>query len=544
MFREDTVAFVHELPAAAISNVNGDGAYVRVQDHRSEDGLARVRPVSCAAVDRYPSHDAISLAGLVRSGEVTARELVMAAIERIERLNPQLNAVVHPMFESALRQADTPVTDGPFSGVPFLLKDLVGWYAGEPTTSGSRLFSGWVPPHDTEIVRRYRRAGVIVVGKTNTPEFGLTAHTEPELFGPARNPWDPGRTTGGSSGGSAAAVASGMVPWAGGTDGGGSIRIPASCCGLFGLKPTRGRTPAGPVVGEIWQGAVAQHCLTRSVRDSAAMLDAVSGLDVGAPYQTAPPERPFLSEVTAEPGRLRIAFTSGPLLGHTVHPDCTAAVADAAKLLESLGHEVVEASPSVDREAFNRAFLTMICGEVHADLLEAKRLTGRNATPGNVEFTTWALNLLGGRLSAGAFIGAERYLQTAAREVGAFFEGYDVLLTPTMSVPPFPIGSLQPPTLERALLKVLGRLRAGRVLGLLGVLDKSADQVFDAVPYTSLFNVTGQPAMSVPLYWNASDLPIGVQLVGRFGDEATLFRLAGQLERARPWKDRRPPIFG
>jgi amidase len=274
------------------------------------------------------------------------------------------------------------------------------------------------------------------------------------------------------------------------------------------------------------------------------MLDAVSGPDVGAPYQAAPPERPFLSEVTAEPGRLRIAFTSGPLLGHTVHPDCTAAVADAAHLLESLGHEVVEASPSVDREAFNRAFLTMICGEVRADLLEAKRLTGRSASPGNVEFTTWALDLLGGRLSAGAFIGAERYLRTAARGVGTFFESYDVLLTPTMSVPPFPIGSLQPPPLERALLKVLGRLRAGRVLGLLGVLDKSADQVFDAVPYTSLFNVTGQPAMSVPLSWNASDLPIGVQLVGRFGDEATLFRLAGQLERARPWKDRRPPIFG
>ena len=382
-------------------------------------------------MDRYSSHDAISLAGLVRSGEVTARELVTAAIERIERLDPQLNAVVHPMFESALRQADAPVTDGPFAGVPFLLKDLVAWYTGEPTTSGSRLYDGWVPPHDTEIVRRYRGAGLIVVGKTNTPEFGLTAHTEPELFGPARNPWDTDRTTGGSSGGSAAAVASGMVPMAGGSDGGGSIRIPASCCGLFGLKPTRGRTPTGPVVGEIWQGSVVEHCLTRSVRDSAAMLDAISGPDVGAPYQATPPERSFLSEVTAEPGRLRIAFTSVPLLGHTVHPDCAAAVADAANLLESLGHDVVEAFPSVDREAFNRAYLTVICGEVHADLLEAKRLTGRSATPGNVEFTTWALHLIGGKLSAGTFIAAERYLRTAARGVGAFFEGYDVLLTPT-----------------------------------------------------------------------------------------------------------------
>lgn len=491
----------------------------------------------------FSDFDATSLAELVRARRASPRELVSASIERIESLNPTLNAVVHTMFERALREADEPVGAGPFAGVPFMLKDLLSWYAGEPITSGSRLFEGWIPPVDTEIVSRYRRAGVIVVGKTNTPEFGLTPYTEPELFGPARNPWDPSRTTGGSSGGSAAAVASGMVPWAGGGDGGGSIRIPASCCGLFGLKPTRGRTPAGPVAGELWQGATIEHCITRSVRDSAAMLDAIAGPDVGAPYWAPQPARPFLDEVMTAPGRLRIAFTSSPFLGHTVHPDCVASLTDAVALLESLGHELVEAAPPVDREEFNRAFLTVICGEMNADLLEAELLTGRSATPENVEYTTWALSLLGKSLSAGAFVKAAHYLRSASRRVGEFFEKHDLLVTPTLAVPPFTIGELQPPPHERALLRALGRIRAGGILRMLGALEQTADKIFDVIPYTPLFNVTGQPAMSVPLYWNASNLPIGTHVVAKYGDEATLFRLAAQLERARPWKDRHPPIF-
>lgn len=490
----------------------------------------------------FSSHDAVSLAELVRTRQVSPRELVAATIERIEALNPKLNAVVHPMYDAALEQAGGPLPDGPFKGVPFLLKDLLSWYAGEPVTSGSRLYNGWIPPHDTEIVTRYRAAGVIVVGKTNTPEFGLTPFTESELLGPAHNPWDLTRTPGGSSGGSAAAVASGMVPWASGGDGGGSIRMPASCCGIFGIKPTRGRTPAGPVNGEVWQGAAVEHCLTRSVRDSAAMLDAISGPDAGAPYWPVPPARPYLDEVRTAPRRLRVAFTSKPLLGHSVHPDCTAALEDAVRLMESLGHEVVEASPELDRDAFNRAFLTMVCGEVHADLIEAKRLVGHAATPADVEFTTWGLHLLGGKLSAGEFVLAEHYLRTAGRGVGRFFETVDVLMTPTMAEPPFKIGAHQPPASERTLLRVLGRLRAGTALRLLGALDKAAGKIFDVIPYTPLFNVTGQPAMSVPLYWNSSNLPIGVQVAGRYGDEATLFQLAGQLEEARPWSGRRPPI--
>ena len=495
-------------------------------------------------MDDYSSHDALSLAELVRTKQVTPRELVSACIARIEELNPRLNAVVHRMYDRALKQSDAPLSDAPFHGVPFLLKDLLSWYAGEPTTSGSRLYEGWIPPHDTEIVRRYRRAGVIVAGKTNTPEFGLTPYTEPELFGPALNPWDTSRTTGGSSGGSAAAVASGMVPWAGGGDGGGSIRIPASCCGLFGLKPTRGRTPVGPIVGELWQGAAIEHCITRSVRDSAAMLDAISGPDVGAPYWAPEPERPFLEEASRPPGRLRIAFTSSPFLGHSVHPDCTAALADAVELLQSLGHEVTEAEPPVDREEFNRAFLTVVCGEVRSDILEAEAKIGRTPRSSDVEYTTWALNLLGASLSAGTFVKAERYLRSTSRRIGEFFEGFDILVTPTLATPPFRTGELQPKPHERALLKVLGTLRAGTILRVMGALEQTADNIFDAIPYTPLFNVTGQPAMSVPLYWNADNLPIGVHFVGRYADEATLFRLAGQLELARPWRDRRPPVSG
>ena len=493
-------------------------------------------------MDEYSSYTALELADLVRSRQVSPRDLVTSAISRIESLNPKLNAVVHKMYDAALRQSDLPVGEGRFHGVPFLLKDLLSWYEGEPITSGSRLYKGWIAPHDTEIVKRYRRAGVIVVGKTNTPEFGLTPYTEPELFGPALNPWDTSRTTGGSSGGSAAAVASGMVPWAGGGDGGGSIRIPASCCGLFGLKPTRGRTPVGPIIGELWQGAAIEHCITRSVRDSAAMLDAISGPDVGAPYWAPEPRRPFFDETSREPGRLRIAFTSAPFLGHTVDRDCTDALADAVNLLESLGHELMEVDLPINRDEFNRAFLTVVCGEVRSDILEAKSRLGRAAGSADVEYTTWALNLLGVSLSAGEFVKAERYLRSASRLVGKAFEEFDVLVTPTLATPPFRTGSLQPKPHERVILKALGKMRAGGVLKLMGALEQTADNIFDAIPYTPLFNVTGQPAMSVPLYWNSENLPIGTHYVGRYGDEATLFSLAAQLEQARPWHGRRPPV--
>ena len=492
-------------------------------------------------MNNFSSHDALSLAELVRSGQVSARELVNASIENIEALNPRINAVIHKMYDGALKQAENPV-DGPFAGVPFMLKDLLSWYAGEPIASGSNFCKGWIPPFDTEIVKRYRASGVIVVGKTNTPEFGLTPFTEPKAFGPTLNPWNLGRTTGGSSGGSAAAVASGMVPWAGGGDGGGSIRIPASCCGIFGLKPTRGRTPAGPVVGEHWQGAAIEHVLTRSVRDSAAMLDAISGPDVGAPYYAIPPERPYIEEIGRDPGKLRIAFTSKPLLGHAMHDDCKAALADTVTLLDTLGHDLIEAEPQVNREEFNRAFLILICGETHAGLLDSAKLTGRSLNPSEIEPTTWALHLLGGAISAGEFARADHYLRSWSRKLGEFFENFDLLITPTLGVPPFPTGSLQPKSHELAMMKILGRLRAGGILKMLGALEKTAAEIFDAIPSTPLFNISGQPAMSVPLYWNSENLPIGTHMIGRYGDEATLFRVASQLEQARPWMNRRPPV--
>jgi len=488
----------------------------------------------------FLSFDAVGLAELVRNRQVSARELVEIAITRIEQLNPRLNAVVHTMFEGARRQADRTNGDGVFAGVPILLKDLLAWYAGERITSGSRLYRDFRAPEDTEVVRRYRATGAIVLGKTNTPEFGLTPYCESEFLGVARNPWNPERTPGGSSGGSAIAVAVGMVPVAGGGDGGGSIRIPASCTGIFGLKPTRGRVPTGPRQGELWNGASIESVLSRSVRDSAAMLDAISGADAGAPYAASPPARPFLAEVGFPVGRLRVGVTTVPFLGRTVHPDCVAAVEDARRLLESLGHDTVDVTVPIERDAFNRNFVIMVCGEVAADLSDAGRLLGRTPQRDELEYTTWALAMIGRSLSAGVFSQAKRDLQRAARRVGQFFETIDVLLTPTVASPPLAIGALQPPAADRALLKALGAARAGRVLRMFGAVEKAAEQIFDWIPYTPLFNVTGQPAMSLPLWWNAEGLPIGVQCVGRFGAESTLYRLAAQLEAARPWRDRWP----
>jgi amidase len=491
--------------------------------------------------EEYLKHDALALAALVRNGEVSGTELLEIALEGVRSLNPRLNAVVHLMEDEA-RVAAEIGGNAPFAGVPFLAKDLIGGYAGHPTTAGSRLLEGVLADHDTDLVLRVRAAGLVVFGKTNLPEFGLVPFTEPELFGPCRNPWDLDSTPGGSSGGSAAAVASGIVPMAGGGDGGGSIRIPASCCGLFGLKPTRSRTPTGPDLGLLWRGAVVEHVLTRSVRDSAAMLDATQGPDIGAPFEIQPPDGPYLDEVDRPPGRLRIAFTADPMLDAEIHPDCATAVEDAATLLEELGHDVVEAAPAVDGPAFARAFLTMAAAELGADFDQVRRLTGRAANRGNVEPATWAMALLSKATSARDYATALRTLEAVGRTVGAFFEPYDVLLTPTLASPPPPIGSLGPSKGETRLLRVLGAFGSGKLVRVAGLLDEAARDAFAFIPYTPVFNVTGQPAMSIPLHWNGAGLPVGVQLVGRFGREDVLFRLAGQLERARPWFSLLPDI--
>ena len=488
----------------------------------------------------YHKYDGLGLAELVRQQQVSAAELVEEAIRRIETNNPRINAVVTRMFDAARATVAGTLRPGPFSGVPILVKDLLADCAGVPTGAGNRLLRAIPASVDAEIVSRYRASGAVILGKTNTPEFGLVPYTEPEACGVTSNPWDIRRTAGGSSGGSAAAVASRMTPIAAGGDGGGSIRIPASCCGVFGLKPTRGRTPTGPVHGEYWRGFVCEHVITRSVRDSAAMLDATAGADVGAPYVAPPPAGSFLDEVTTAPGRLRIAFTSKPFLGQAVAPDCVAALEATVRLLRELGHDVVEAAPPVDREEFSIAFLRIVVAEARADIESAAQRAGRPVSWRDFEASTYAVGLMGKATRASEYAQAARTLQTSAREIGRFFGGYDLLLTPTLSQPPVLHGSLQPSGADRVLIDIVRRLNAAWLLEAAGAVKKLAAQAFELVPYTAVFNVTGQPAMSVPLHWNAAGLPIGMHVVGRFGDEATLFRLAGQLERAQPWLARAP----
>ena len=465
--------------------------------------------------------DATSQAELIRKGEVTPTELVEAAIERIERVNPRINAVITPMFDEARATANGDLPDGPFTGVPFLLKDLLASYAGVRMASGSAFLADFIAPHDSELVSRYKRAGLIVLGKTNTPEYGILPTTEPKLFGPSRNPWDTTRATGGWSGGSAAAVAAGMVPFAHGNDGGGSIRIPASCCGLFGLKPTRARNPLGPDFGDMFSGLVAEHALTRSVRDSAALLDATSGPDVGDPYWAPPPTRPFIKEVGADPGKLRIAFATSAPQGTTIHPDCVRAVNDAVSLLSDLGHEVVEASPSINGETLVPMFMALWAAGCTWTIDSMAQLLNREVSPEQFEPGTWALYQMGTQQTGSSYLLALQGLQRISRDVARFMLDYDVWLTPTLGSPPLLIGSFDS-TAEHPL--------AGMALAA------------QFVPFTPICNLTGQPAMSVPLFWNDEGLPIGTHFAGRFGDEATLFRLAAQLEAARPWADRRPPV--
>jgi amidase len=473
------------------------------------------------ANDDFASLDAIAQAELVRRREVHPIELLEAAIARIEHLNPRLNAVVTRLYDQARAASAREIPNGAFSGVPFLLKDIGASYAGAPMTSGSRLLRNYVPEYDSELVRRLKSAGLIIIGKTNTPELGILPTTESVLFGPARNPWDTNKTTGGSSGGSAAAVAAGLVPMAQGGDGGGSIRIPASCCGVFGLKPTRARTPLGPDVGDIMSGLVVAHALTRSVRDSAALLDVTAGPDLGDPYYAPPQSRPFLQEVGTEPGRLRIGYTINTFEGAKVHNDCVEAVHDAAKLCSALGHQVEEVSPVVDGGRLKSAF-TVLWAAGCAGFLEAySQRTSRPVDLEQIEPLTRALYDMGRSFTASDYLVAVRWLQGVSRQIAHFFQDIDVWLTPTLAEPPVTIGTFESTPDD----PLAGFYRS-----------------FDFVPFAPICNVTGQPAMSVPLYWNKESLPIGVHFIGRYGDEATLFRLAAQLEAARPWSGRKPPL--
>ena len=465
--------------------------------------------------------DGTGQAELVRRGEVTAAELTEWAIGRIERLNPELNAVVTPMFDDAHARVNAGVS-GPFAGVPYLLKDLVAEASGTRFTEGSVFLRDNVSSFDSELVVRLRRAGLVIVGKANCPEIGMVPTCEPVLFGPARNPWDVGRSTSGSSGGSAAAVAAGLVPMAHGNDLGGSLRYPASACGLFGLKPTRARVPLGPEYGDAIGGNAAEHAITRSVRDSAALLDATAGPGAGDPYWAPPPAGRFAGEVGADPGRLRIAWTARTADGSLGHPDCVAAVEDAAALCQELGHHIVDAQlPEITPEVgaaigtgFNAATAWILAYWI--------RKLGREPEPGELEPLTRAFWEAGRQTSAGDYLMAVMDTQAYTRRVAAFFDHVDLWLTPTMSEPPAPLGEIV--STEAEPMRALER--GGRTVAYSGVIA----------------NITGNPAMSVPLWWNDEGLPVGVHFLGRFGGEATLLRLAAQLEQARPWAGRRPGV--
>jgi amidase len=474
--------------------------------------------------DELSRLDATAQAELVRSEEVSPVELVEAAIGRIEALNGELNAVIHPLFDKAREAAAGELRDGPFAGVPFLLKDLIAHSAGDPFCEGMRFLRdlGWTEDEDTELVTRFRRAGFVICGKTNTPELGILATTEPEAYGATHNPWDLSRSPGGSSGGSAAAVAAGMVPAAHGNDGGGSIRIPASACGVVGLKPSRGRTTLGPEFGDVNCGLVAEHVLCRSVRDTAAVLDAVHGPAPGDPYAAPPPSRPYLEEVGADPGSLRIGLRSAAPAGQfETHPDCVAAVEEAGRLLASLGHGVEESSPgSLDDPVYMERFIGRWATGIGFDLDYWARKTGQEVTPEDVEASTWALAEAARSLTAPDYLSALEYQQRSAREAASWWaSGFDLLLTPTMGEPPTRLGEFAPDP------------------------ENPTAPLLRSVPpagFTAYWNATGQPAISLPLQWSDDDLPIGVQLVAALGREDLLIRVAAQLEQARPWADRLP----
>ena len=493
-------------------------------------------------MDALPDGDALTLAQMIREGEVSASELLEAAIRGVERINPQLNAVVGTLYDDARARVAQPLNTGPFAGVPFLIKDLLSDYAGAPTSSGSRFLKDYVPEQDSDMVVRYKRSGLNIFGKTNTPEFGLTPFTEPALFGPARNPWNPAHTPGGSSGGTGAAIAAGLVPMAGGGDGGGSIRIPASCNGLVGLKPTRGRTPAGPTRGDIWFGCAIELPLSRTVRDTAAALDALSGPEPGDPYQVPPPPEAYLAALDTPVRPLRIAVSGQPMLGDDMHPDCLAGLDKTVQQLEALGHTVNSDHPPLSRSAFVEAFIVLLVAEPAADVRDFSRKLGREPKRGELEPTTAALVRLAAAFTADDLALALRELQWQTRLYARWLQSYDVFLTPTLAEPPFKIGKYQPSGADKFGIQALNRLPLAGIAKRSGLIEKMAQDIFRFIPNTPVTNVTGDPAISLPLHWNDAGLPVGMMFAGQFGDETTLLQLARQLEQAMPWAERRPPV--
>ncbi|WP_089729932.1 amidase [Candidatus Thiosymbion oneisti] len=474
-------------------------------------------------LSEFADYDGLGLAQLVKSRKVTPQELKDASLEAIEKLNPKLNSVVAVLADQARKEIEAGLPEGPFQGVPFVIKEMIAHAAGVTMQMGSRLTEGLILPHDTELMTRFRKAGLVTVATTTTPEFGFNANTEPVLHGSTRNPWNTERSPGGSSGGSAASVAAGIAPIGHANDGGGSIRVPAACCGLVGLKPTRGRIPTGPDYGELLSGIAIEFAVTRSVRDAAALLDAVAGPDPGCYGWAEPPKTPFLSQASNPPEKLRIAWMEKPLSGVPVDPECAAALRETVKLCEELGHEMVEVAPQIDVEAHALANLR-VWGANLANLMDSvAEVMGRTPSEKNLETASWATYQYGKNLSAPELLRALDIYTGVSRAVGAFFQDVDALLSPTAAQPAWPLGELNQ-----------------NAPGI--TAERWIEQLFTPCPFTNLFNTTGLPAISLPLAWTKGGLPIGLQFAGRFTGEGTLLTLAAQLEEARPWKDKRPPV--
>jgi amidase len=475
------------------------------------------------AILDYSEHDGLGLAALVAKGSVSPQELVSEAIERIETHNPKLNAIVHKAYDEAKKVSAGELPNGPFRGVPFLIKDLGLKVKGWPRTSGSRYVSDVVDTRDSELVARYRAAGLVMLGKTNTPEFGITGTTESALLGPCRNPWNSEHISGGSSGGAASAVGAGIVPMAHASDGLGSIRIPAACCGLVGMKVTRDRNPNGPDDGDRSIGFSVDHVVTRSVRDSAAMLDATGYAEPGSPYATPHKERPYLEEVSRTPGKLRIAWSAETPSGAPIDPEVQAALEQTAETLAALGHEMIPTGLGIDYKTLYRAQGCVSAANFGGGMMRMVQAMGREPEQHELEPLTWSAVMAARRLTAEQAGWGWQTLRLMNREILSKFEAWDVYLCPVMGMPPPPIGYVDPVNLEPR------------------EVNKRQGKVF---PFTPPFNFTGQPSLSLPLAMSEGGLPIGMMFTGRYADEATLYRLAGQLEKEMPWKDRRPAIWG
>lgn len=491
-------------------------------------------------IPEYDSMDAIEMASRVQKGEITPTELRNAAIERIQMRDPKFNSVVFKMYDRAKAKEES-LPKGPLYGVPFLIKDLKLQIEGTPTSNGNKLTKNKIATEHSVLAQRYEAAGLQIIGKTNTPEFGLMGITESELRGPCRNPWNVDHTPGGSSGGASAAVSARIVPIAHGGDGGGSIRIPASACGLFGLKPTRGRVTMAPFLGEAWNGFVQEHVLSRSVRDSALCLDIEAQPTLGEPYAAPHQALPYIEEIKKSPPKLKIAFTTQTLLIGDSHSDCVAAVNDAATLLEELGHDVIEAVPTLPKEQLIHDYFLIVATGIARFVEDSASYAKKKPSAKDFEPSTWLMAQIGWSHNASEYLAAQQRIQRASRDIALFFDDYDMLLTSTLAQPPAKIGELLPTPKELRLLSVLRALPMKKLIGI--ALEKMANGKLAYTPNTQIFNQTGQPAMNVPLFWNDQNLPIGVQLAGGLGREDLLLRLAAQLEEARPWANKIPPTL-